>query len=358
MKKYKFKTSFTFDGKRYQIYADTEKELIRKSERRKMELEQGRVSIESSMFLSDWASCCVETYKVNVKEKTKQDFIYTVRRSILSHLGNLKLKDIKPLHCQQVLNYQQGKSTSQINKVYQALQFLMNKAEQQKLINENPAKFVQKPSGVKKTRRALTEYEQEIFTEVAMTNRKYYGFLLMLYCGCRPSEAYNCKGQDIQSVDNVKLLHICGTKTKNANRYVPLPNCLYGIIKDTPRDMAICVTSKGNRITENYMRKTWNSYKRNINLRMGCKTYRNQLIEPYPLDSCIVQYCLRHTYCTNLAKNKIDIRMAQKLMGHSDISITANIYTHVDRDDVIEVAKNMNLCVLPPALPKPISVEK
>ncbi len=50
--------------------------------------------------------------------------------------------------------------------------------------------------------------------------------------------------------------------------------------------------------------------------------------------------------------------MAQKLMGHSDISITANIYTHVDQDDVIEVAKNMNLCVLPPALPKPISVEK
>lgn len=340
-KKYKFKTTFSFDGKRYQIYADTEKDLYRKTERKRMELEQGKILIESSMTLSLWADNCIEAYKVNIKEKTRQDFIYTVRSCILSYIGNLRLKDIKPLHCQQVLNHQQGRSTSQINKVYQALQFLFSKAEQEKLINESPAKFLKKPTGTRKYRRPLTEYEQQIFTKVAMGNKRYYGFLLMLYCGCRPSEAYNCKGSDIKSIENIKMLHIPGTKTKNADRLVPLPKWIYEIIKGICGDAPICTTSKGNKITENYMRKIWKSYKREINLEMGCKTYRNKLLEPYPLDSEIVQYCLRHTYCTNLAKNNIDIRTAQRLMGHSDISITANIYTHIDTYDIITAAKKL-----------------
>ena len=70
--------------------------------------------------------------------------------------------------------------------------------------------------------------------------------------------------------------------------------------------------------------------------------YRNQLIPPYPVAPDLVPYCLRHTYCTNLARKKIDIRMAQKLMGHSDISLTANIYTNLDESDILDVAKILN----------------
>ena len=75
---------------------------------------------------------------------------------------------------------------------------------------------------------------------------------------------------------------------------------------------------------------------------MGCKMYRNQLIPPYPVAPDLVPYCLRHSYCTNLARKGIDIRMAQKLMGHSDISLTANIYTNLDESDILDVAKILN----------------
>ena len=74
-----------------------------------------------------------------------------------------------------------------------------------------------------------------------------------------------------------------------------------------------------------------------MNIEMGCKVYRNELIPPLPLDDDFVPYFFRHTYCTDLQKKGIDIRMAQKLMGHSDISLTANIYTHFD-DDLMELA--------------------
>ena len=45
-------------------------------------------------------------------------------------------------------------------------------------------------------------------------------------------------------------------------------------------------------------------------------------------------HVLRHTFCTLLAKKGIPLKTASMLMGHSDIGITARIYTHVDKDEL------------------------
>ena len=41
----------------------------------------------------------------------------------------------------------------------------------------------------------------------------------------------------------------------------------------------------------------------------------------------------RHTYCSNQAKVGMDLKMLQYLMGHSEISVTMNTYTHLGLDD-------------------------
>lgn len=41
----------------------------------------------------------------------------------------------------------------------------------------------------------------------------------------------------------------------------------------------------------------------------------------------------RHTYCTNMANSGMNPKTLQYLMGHSDISVTLNIYTHTGYDD-------------------------
>ena len=53
----------------------------------------------------------------------------------------------------------------------------------------------------------------------------------------------------------------------------------------------------------------------------------------------LVPYCLRHTYCTNLQKKDVDLRTAQYLMGHTDIKMTANIYTHADTSTILKAAE-------------------
>ena len=77
---------------------------------------------------------------------------------------------------------------------------------------------------------------------------------------------------------------------------------------------------------------------------MGCEVYRNELIPPLPLAPDFVPYMFRHTYCTDLQKKGIDIRTAQKLMGHSSILITAEIYTHVDTKEIVKAGKILKGC--------------
>ena len=57
--------------------------------------------------------------------------------------------------------------------------------------------------------------------------------------------------------------------------------------------------------------------------------------------SNITPHVCRHTYCSNMAKSGMNPKTLQYLMGHSDISVTMNVYTHIRFDDAKEKLKRM-----------------
>lgn len=71
----------------------------------------------------------------------------------------------------------------------------------------------------------------------------------------------------------------------------------------------------------------WRACKRAMDLELGAETVRNQ-IQEHKVAADLTPYCLRHTFCTDLQAAGVPINVAKDLMGHSDIDITANIYTH------------------------------
>ena len=145
----------------------------------------------------------------------------------------------------------------------------------------------------------------------------------MLFCGCRPQEACLCRGSDISIIDKTPTLHIRGTKTKNADRYAPIPKELYKLIKGTKKNEYISVYPSGLPILDkNNRRKLWLGLWYKMNIASGTKTYRNHLLEPYNIPKDLTPYCLRHEYCSDLARRGVDIRIAQKLMGHANIQMS------------------------------------
>ena len=58
-----------------------------------------------------------------------------------------------------------------------------------------------------------------------------------------------------------------------------------------------------------------------------CDKYNQEHIVPLPR---ITPHVLRHTFCTNMANAGMDLKSLQYLMGHSDVSVTLNVYTHTE----------------------------
>ena len=50
----------------------------------------------------------------------------------------------------------------------------------------------------------------------------------------------------------------------------------------------------------------------------------------------ITPHVFRHTFCTNMASAGMDIKNLQYIMGHSDVGVTLNVYTHASYDRVAE----------------------
>ena len=100
--------------------------------------------------------------------------------------------------------------------------------------------------------------------------------------------------------------------------------------KGNPFDPVFTMTN-GNRLTADGMQRLWKSFVRALDIEMGATVYRNKIIESKVAPD-LTAYCLRHTFCTDLERAGVPINVAKELMGHSDISVTANICTHKDAD--------------------------
>lgn len=55
----------------------------------------------------------------------------------------------------------------------------------------------------------------------------------------------------------------------------------------------------------------------------------------------ITPHICRHTYCSNMAKAGMNPKTLQYLMGHSDIGVTLNTYTHLGLEDAEDELKRL-----------------
>lgn len=327
--------SFRYGGKKYFVYGKTEKEVLIKMANKKRDLEEGKISKSSQMLLKDWAEVCVETYKTGQKEITRKKYMYRMQHCILDKIGSMPLSSIKPVDLQRILNDLNGQSKTQINEVYQQLQLLFGKAFENKYIRENPALYLVKPKGYKNHRREITPEERAALISVAQEDSRFDMFLFMLYAGLRPSEAQHLMYEDIKIINGKPVLHVRGTKTVNADRLVPLKKDLYekyGLKKSG----YIFTTKNGRLYTETNYRNLCKALYRAMDIELGAVLYRNEILES-KLAEDFCPYLFRHSFTCDCARKGIDIRTTARMLGHSSIAITNDIYTHIGNDLILQV---------------------
>lgn len=350
-----FQKSFTFDGKRYFVRGKTEAEAIEKMARRKMELEEGRNRITRNALYKDWFSEWLTTYKIPSVSPSWARTIKDIGNSvIIPQIGSQRLTSLKPLHVQRVLNSKSDMSQSYIRLIYIIMSESMRIAVKNGLMLDNPCDAVSQPKGRKpEKRRAITAKERQYILLTCDRHRAGLFYLIMLYCGLRPGEVAALRWRNIDMKGRIltvdSALKPDGTtgppKSDAGFRKVPIPEALAERMEQekhgSPFDL-VCTNAHGGQLTKTAMKQQWKSFKRQLNIEMGCRTYKGALVPPYPVADDLVPYCLRHTYCTDLQAAGVPINVAKELMGHSDISITSKIYTHSSTESFTSAADAIN----------------
>lgn len=357
---------FSFDGVAYEVSGKTEEEAIAKKLEKLRELEAGR--IDSNVTVKAWASAYYETYVAHRKITDKTKATYKRYLDIIcAELGALKLKKVTPLRLQQLLNGREGNSKSDLDKLRMTIKGLFEQAARSRIIPYDPSEGLELPEYSEGGHRSLTETERAALLKVAAMptyngkpNRAGAWIMLLLRCGLRPGESAALKKSDVDlkarrlTVREAKesgSSRVKGTKTAAGKRTVPIPEDLVPWLErqltDNPTPWLFTAKDKKTPLSETAMRRRWETIKKYMDLELGAEyelvkmpgaRRKTLVITRHALADDLDLYDLRHTYCTDLEAAGVPINVAKALMGHKDISTTANIYTHT-ADAPLEAAR-------------------
>lgn len=370
---------FRFDGVRYSVYGKTEEEAIAKKIEKLQQLESGR--IDSSKTVKEWSEVWFSTYVQHRKitAKSKRMYREQLDNKILPAIGKVQLRKVTSLRLQQLLNAHAGESRSACEKLRMVLKALFSQAFANRLLPFDPSLDLALPETTEGKHRRLTDEERAALLTVASMptfdgkpNRSGCWLMLMLRCGLRPGETAALKKSDVDLKSRtvrVRSARESGSgrvkdpKTASGLRTVPIPEDLVPWLeKQLIADASPWLFTQKDRktpLTETSMRRRWETVKKHMDLALGARAEkvkmpggrrRTLVILEHALAEDLDLYDLRHTYCTDLEIAGVPINVAKTLMGHKDISTTANIYTHSSPETVETARVLLNAAALKPAL--------
>lgn len=284
------------------------------------------------MKLRELYNYYMAVYRNERSQAVAKNYAYNMERYVLRYIGDKDINCITPSELQLLLNGMKGKSQTTTRSVYNDLVLMLRHAYMDGYTDRDMSGALVKPKAKRtESRRALTPEERQAVIAVAQTDRRYYAFLFMMLCGCRPSEAYAIRKEDIDF--EAETVHIRGTKTEHSDRVVPCPRIILALAEKSLYG-AITASQTGLNVTKEAQRRIWHSFYIDCHKYLGGAMYRNAPCAPYPFGQDLTPYNLRHEYCTELARRGVDIRITQRLMGHASPEMTLRVYTNLSDDDI------------------------
>lgn len=238
---------------------------------------------------------------------------------IFTPLHGKKFRDLRTADFQAVLDPHMAKSHSTVNKYKQLISQMSNWAIREEICTTNFAKFVRLPENVKK--------EKDIFTaedirKLESDNSDAAKIVLMLLAtGMRIGELFALPLADYHG-DYV----VGGEKTEaGRNRIIPIRpdgKQYFAYFSSRANGELLLSGYDGQKVPANFRRRDF--YPLLDRLGIERKT----------------PHATRHTYASRAVKEGLPPEMLQKILGHADYSTTANIYTHIDAQTLVDAVTN------------------
>ena len=309
----------------------------------------------SNITVSDYMQQWLDRKESDLSPTTHQKYVYNKRLYIDGKVGRHKLGKLRPAELQKWIDELcKTLSPKTVRNAHGMLHACLDSAVRMQIIHANPSDMVDLPRYRRPEMKTATNEGMAQLINAIEGTKYDIPVWLILGTGMRRSEALGLKWIDFRLekriVDGVEIecgslivqrnlvqvkgqLLVKGTKTERP-RIIELPQTLVDILKEHREvqrrthgeaDNWICTDNSGLVVTPESIGKAYTKIKQAYNLTFTL-------------------HGLRHTQATELGMAYIPISLISKRLGHSNISTTQNIYTHVtpnSMDGAVEVVDNM-----------------
>ena len=328
------------DGSRKYLYGGSREEIRRKVGAALHAIDVGTLSeshgISVGDFLDQWLS---EVVKPNVRPWTLKGYEVHVRLHLKPTIGKVQLDKLTPLHVQQLLNGKiaSGMSPKSVRYIRGTLRTALNQAVHWGLISRNAASLVASPRVPHYEIQPLTPVEARLFLAAIKGDRLEALYSVALTMGLRQGEALGLEWKDVdlelgylrvhkQLQRNDGKFQLVEPKTARSRRTLALPASIVQSLRD-------------HRLRQADERRV-----------IGSKSHGWDLVfttqRGHPIDGTVVSHHfhrvlelaglpqrrfhdLRHSCATLLLVQGVSPRVVMDVLGHSQIALTMNTYSHV-----------------------------
>ncbi len=278
-------------------------------------------------------------------------FDFKNENTLLKKISVKKLQTINITMYYSYLVSSRQNSTVSINRKKYVLKLFFDYLMEQKVIKESPIPSESVIKAKSKTTSKLPTYLEIdeiqkinesirlLYQDEFILSRNFFIINLFLHTGLRISELVSLDVKDMEKTKKNEFLQIIGKGNKE--RVIPINisqlceelsdhNSLIEKYLDYRKsikcvDDALFVSKNGKRLTP-----------RSIQMTL------KKIISYSNIDKEITPHKLRHTFATHFLRNGANIRIVQEVLGHSSIS-TTQIYTHSNKEDIIDAMKKNNI---------------
>ena len=320
-------------------------------------------TIRSDISVDDWFDVWLNSISGSLASNTIENYRMRYVHNIQPFIGRMKLTDVKPLHCQQILNEMIPNYAGSTNaQTYITMGTMLKSALLNDMISKHPMdgvrfnKSVRSPDDIK----YFTVDEQKRFQEAAKGSRHYNQYMFVLETGLRTGELAGLTWNDIdfekrtltversvEYADKNEGWRAGPPKTLRSYRTIPLTQRAYEILYTLYQNRFMRKESDMLSQTLHYTDKR-NSRKKSIVMRdlIFINPHTGEPVKNSSYDSNIYKICdklkiershmhaLRHTYATRVIERGVSPKALQMLLGHEHLQTTMDRYVHVTDDSL------------------------
>jgi integrase/recombinase XerD len=227
-------------------------------------------------------------------------------------------------------------SIKSINRHISSLKTFFKYLLAEKNIETNPTDIIDAPKTTRKLPDVLTIQEiDKMFMQTDLDDKyelRDRAIMETMYAsGLRVSETVNLRINDIFFKEGI--LRVFGKGSKE--RIVPIGSSAIRFINQYLENSRPYFAKS---VSEDFV---FLNFRGKYLTRMAIWNIIQKYSKKAGIKKAMHPHILRHSFATHLLEGGADIRIIQEMLGHSDIS-TTQIYTHIDREYLIEVHKTFH----------------